>query len=116
MCDEKNGQCKAKLKVDVQGDAVGTVNEHTHPPSETKCEVVRLKSLIKDRAETTRDTPQQILADTLANASETAAINLPRIENLRRTFVHKDKMMQLNRLNQPTEQLFLPYLSLTMKL
>ena len=64
---------------------MGTVNEHTHPPSETKCEVVRLKSLIKDRAETTRDTPQQILADTLANASETAAINLPRIENLRRT-------------------------------
>lgn len=81
----RSGQCKAKLKVDLLGEVVATLNEHTHPPSETKCEVVRLKSQIKDQAETTRDTPQQVLADALGNASETALVNLPRIEHLRRT-------------------------------
>ena len=45
------------------------LNEHTHPSSDTTCEVVRLKSQIKDRAEATRDAPQQVLSDTLANAS-----------------------------------------------
>ena len=40
---------------------------------------------MEDRAETTRDAPQQVLAETQANVSETAEINLPRIENLRRT-------------------------------
>ena len=69
----------------VKDDDVKRLNEHINSPSKITCEVVRLKSQMKYRAETRRDAPQQILADTLANVSETTEINLQRIENLRRT-------------------------------
>ena len=36
-------------------------------------------------AETTRETPQKIIANELATASAAVAANLPRIENLKRT-------------------------------
>ena len=69
----------------VKDDDVKRLNEHINSPSKITCKVVRLKSQMKYRAETRRDAPRQILADTLANVSETTEINLQRIENLRRT-------------------------------
>ena len=42
-----------------------------------------IKMLGNYRAETSKDAPQHIVKDTPANASETAAISLLRIENLR---------------------------------
>ena len=55
---------------------------------------------MRDRAEKIKDAPPQILADTPANASETAAINLSRIKNLCQTFVQTiatvDKTVQHN--------------------
>ena len=35
------------------------------------------------RAETTMDAPQMILSDGLANASDVAAVNLPRLDHVR---------------------------------
>jgi hypothetical protein len=40
---------------------------------------------MKRRAETTSDAPQRLLSDGLAQASVEAAVNLPRIEHIRRT-------------------------------
>ena len=59
-------------------------NEHTHPPSQTNCEVVKVKVSIKRRAETTADPSRQILADELSAISQTAAVNLQSMDNLRR--------------------------------
>jgi hypothetical protein len=105
----RKGECKAKIKVSLLDDVVGQVNEHTHQPSNSNCEVVRLKSLIKDRSEQTRDNPQQILAETLANASETAATSLPRIEHLRRT-IRSQRKGDENRPANPINRATVPAL------
>ena len=60
----RKGQCKTKVKVNLLDD-VERLNEHTHPLSDTTCQVVPFKSQIKGRA---KNVPQKILADTLANA------------------------------------------------
>ena len=61
------------------------VNQHTHAPDATKIEVTKIRADMKRRAETTNNAPQRILSDRLANASVAAAVNLPRIEHVRRT-------------------------------
>ena len=83
MSIETKGRMQGKING--RDEIVGEVNEHTHPPSQTTCEIARLKGHIKDREETTQDAPPQILADALGAASESASINLLRIESLRRT-------------------------------
>ena len=56
-----------------------------HSPSQTNCEAVTIKSLIKDRAEETCDSPQQILVVVYSTASDAASLNLPKLDHLRRT-------------------------------
>ena len=81
----RKGQCKAKIKLHMNGEFVGEINEHTHPPSQDQIEVTKIKASIKRRSQATHDTPQQILRAALQNISETAAVNLPQINNLKRT-------------------------------
>ena len=61
------------------------INEHIHLPSQPEVEILRVKSSIKRRAETTHETGQQILAGELQGLSEVASVNLPSMEHLRRT-------------------------------
>ena len=79
------GQCKAKLKLHMKGEFARKINEQTHPPSQDQIEVTKIKASIKRRSQATHDTPQQILGAALQNISETAADNLPQINNLKRT-------------------------------
>lgn len=81
----QKGHCKAKIKVDDDDNIVSHTNDHTHPLSQTSCEVVRIKSSIKDRAEETRDSLQQILVPAVSTAPEAASVNLPKLDHLRRT-------------------------------
>ena len=52
-CEKRGtGECKAKIKLDEAGNFLERINYHTHAPSETKCEIVkvraqRLKILLK---------------------------------------------------------------------
>ena len=52
-CEKRRtGECKAKIKLDEAGNFLERINNHTHAPSETKCEIVkvraqRLKVLLK---------------------------------------------------------------------
>ena len=78
----RKGHSKAKIKVDDGDKIVGHTNDHAHAPSQTNCEVVCIKSSIKDRAEETRDSPQQILAAALSATSEAASANLPKLDHL----------------------------------
>ena len=83
--NRRNGQCNAKLKVDLGDEIVGVVNQHTHPPSAVRVELNEVRSNIRDHAETTHETPENIIANKLATASAAVAANLSRIENLKRT-------------------------------
>jgi hypothetical protein len=87
----RKGHCKAKIKVDFGDEIVGEINEHTHPPSQVKIELAKVKSLIKDQAETTHETPQNIIANQLATTSAAAAANLPRIDHIKRTIRNQRK-------------------------
>ena len=79
----KRGICKARLKI-LNGEIIDRTNEHTHAPSRAKVEATKIKHAMKRRAETTLDPTHRIISDTLAEVTPTAAINLPRIENIRR--------------------------------
>ena len=80
----RKGECKAKVQLSVSDDLIGETNEHTHSPSQTQCEVTKMKANIKRKAETTEETSQQILGAELQNVSEGAAVVLPPMSTLRR--------------------------------
>ena len=80
----RKGQCKAKVQLSVTDDLIGETNEHTHPPSQTQYEVIKMKANIKRKAETTEETSQQILGAELQNVSEGTAVVLPPMITLRR--------------------------------
>ena len=80
--ERRKGKCKVKLTAVY--DFVAEINEHTHAPSPTNCELTRIRANIKRKAETTQDTTQQILAAEFTNITPTAAVNLPNLNTLRR--------------------------------
>ena len=71
------GQCKAKIKLDLGDNVIEQLNEHTHPPSQVKVELTKVKSRIKDTAESSEEPPQCIIANELANISAATVANLP---------------------------------------
>ena len=84
-CDQrKKGMCKARVKV-LNDQIIERINDHTHAPNQTNVEVTKTRAIMKRRAETSIDAPQRIISDGLAQASAAVAVNLPRIENVRRT-------------------------------
>ena len=74
----------------MNGELVGEINEHTHPPSQDQIEITKIKASIKWGSQATHDTPQQVLGAALQNISETAAVNLPQINNLKCT-IHSQR-------------------------
>ncbi|XP_066914227.1 uncharacterized protein [Clytia hemisphaerica] len=81
----RRGQCKAKVKVDILGDIVERLNEHTHQPSATKVEVTKIKVSLKEQAATSHDSTQNIVGNEIAAASASAIVNLPPVNHLKRT-------------------------------
>ena len=72
------------MKLNAIDDFVGQVQEHTPTPSATRCELTKVRVTIKRKASNTHDTTQQILGTELANLTQTAALNLPNLSNLKR--------------------------------
>ena len=60
------------------------INQHTHPPSQVKCEVTKLKSNINRRSTDTLDPARQILGAEVRNILEAVAVNMPLNESMRR--------------------------------
>ena len=75
---------RQKVKLTNTDEFIAEVNEHTHPPSQAKVEVAKIRTAIKRKAETTHETPQQILAVVLQGISVSAAVTLPPLNNLRK--------------------------------
>ena len=80
----RRGECKAKIKLDEAGNFLQRINDHTHAPSETKCEIAKVRANIKRRATETQDPAQVILGRELGGISEAAAINFPVLHHIRR--------------------------------
>ena len=78
------GECKAKIELDEAGNFLERINNHTHAPSETKCEISKVRANIKRKATETQDLAQAILERELGGESEAAAINLPALHHIRR--------------------------------
>ena len=66
------------MKLDLGDNVIEQLNERTHPPSQAKVELTKMKSRIKDTAETSEEPPQLIIANELANTSVVTMANLPR--------------------------------------
>ena len=81
--ERRKGNCKAKVKLSTIDDFVKQVQEHTHAPSATRCELTKVRANIKRKASTTHDTTPQILGTELAILTPTTAVNLPNLSNLR---------------------------------
>ena len=81
--ERRKGNCKAKVKLNAIDDFVEQVQEHTHAPSATRCDLTKVCASIKEKASTTHDTTQKILGTELANLTLIAAVNLPNLSNLR---------------------------------
>ena len=58
----RKGKCKARIKLSPTDDFLAETNVLTHPPSQTQCELAKVKANLKRGAETTEDTSRQILA------------------------------------------------------
>ena len=85
-CEKRRrGKCKAaKIELDEAGNFLERINNHTHAPSETKCEISKVRANIKRKATETQDLAQAILERELGGESEAAAINLPALHHIRR--------------------------------
>ena len=84
----RRGNCNAKIKLNAIGDIEDEINEHTHGPSTTKCEISKVKANIKRKALTTQETAQQILSAELINVTPTAVANMPKLANIRQNICH----------------------------
>ena len=86
---------KAKVKLDALDAFVEELNEHTHVPSTTKCEITKVRANIKQKASTTQETAQQVLGTELTNATAAAAENLPNLSNLQRNIRHQRQQQNI---------------------
>ena len=59
----RKGHCKARVKLDPNGDFVEQTNYHTHPLNKSNCEVAKVKVGRKRRATETVMIKQQILVE-----------------------------------------------------
>ena len=98
----RKGQCNARIKLSPTDDFLAETNAHTHPPSQTKCEIAKVKANLKRKAETTHDTSRQILAAELQNIPEDAAVNLPSMNTLSRNIraARQERDLPQNPLNR----------------
>ena len=79
----RSRQCKAKVHI-LAGRVVHRTNEHTHVGDARRSEVIKFRAAVKERAQTTEETPQQILADSVQNLSDAASGSLPSLNDMRR--------------------------------
>ena len=81
--ERRSGRCKAKVKV-LGDEIVGRTHEHTHAPDGRKVEAKRAAQEIRQRAEDTRETPQQLITAAVGMLSQGASTQLPAVRTMRR--------------------------------
>ena len=77
------------IKLDIDDEIIEVVNLHTHTPLQTQVELTKVKANIKRKAQTTTDTPQQILGAELRKIWQDAPATILSTSTLRRS-IRKD--------------------------
>ena len=54
----RKGQCKAKVKLHMNGELAGEINAHSHPTSQNQIEVTKIKVSMKQKPQATHGTPK----------------------------------------------------------
>ena len=75
---------QGKIKLDMAGNFLERINNHTHGPSETKYDIAKIRANIKRRATETHDPAQGILGIEFGGILEAEDINLPALRHIRR--------------------------------
>ena len=88
----KGYQCNAKVKLSPLDEFLDALREHTYALSQTECQVTKVKTGIRRRAEETEEITQQILGTEVRIISDGVAGNLPSLETLRRNAHHSFNM------------------------
>jgi hypothetical protein len=87
--EKKRSAMQSKITIDSSRRISAETYEHSHNPDPTACELARIKHNIKRKSTTSQNSTQQILATELRNISETAAVQLTRVDHLKRTIRHQ---------------------------
>ena len=75
---------RTPIKLGALDNFAEQMHEHTHPPSQAKCDFTKLKAGIKRRATNSLDTARQILATEAVITPQTVAVNMPLTNSIRR--------------------------------
>ena len=79
---QHKGQCKAKVKLHMNGELVGEINEHTHLPLQDQIVVTKIKSINKTKVTNNTWHNPTNFGSCPSKYLETAAVNLLQINNL----------------------------------
>ena len=94
-------------RVRVKDDTVLITNPHSHAPNPAQNETIKTVVAMKDRAQHTLDTPQQILGNTLAGVQDAVAAQLPTLNSCRRN-IRRQRKAAGNILAVPASRATLP--------
>ena len=80
---KRRNKCKAKLHLQ-GGRVVQRMNEHTHGGGAARTEMLAVRANMRQRAEDTKETPQQIITEGVHNMTDAASGRMVAIDNVRR--------------------------------
>jgi hypothetical protein len=84
-CSKRRNKAECKAKIKIHGEQlVGRCNEHSHGPDPSQLEVCKVVQQMKQLAEETEATPQQIITQSITTITEDAKAKLPSIPHIRR--------------------------------
>ena len=98
--------CKGKIKVN--GNQFLVTQDHHHTPNQARNEVLKIRSSIKRRAQTTLDGTQAIVGGALAGISPAVAAQLPAVKTLRRSTQRNRNAANNNAVAVPQTRAALP--------
>lgn len=83
-CERRRNYDGCKGKIKVNGNQFVVSQPHHHAPNPARNEVLKIRTAIKRRAQTTLDGTQAIIAGALAGVDAAVAAQLPAVKSLRR--------------------------------
>ena len=103
-----NVNCEEDIRdVHVKNHIVNIVHAHSHAPNPARNEAVKTVTAMRERAQNTLDTPQQVLDDTLAGVQDAVAAELPSLNSCRRN-IRRQRKAAGNVLAVPATRAALP--------
>ena len=84
-CERRRNFDRCKGKIKVNGNQFVVTHQHHHAPNPARNDVLKIRSYIKRRAQTTLDGTQAIVGGALAGINSAVAAQLPAVKTLRRS-------------------------------